>query len=121
MDRLCSGLLAPVDFEDRTLVTAAISAPSSHEHTNYQRLEFLGDSILKLSSSMALMAKHLIYDEGRLSKAKDHIGTSLLSAPDKVSRAFLGLLFGLLLLPLTLCSVHYLGDAMISAKSGTMS
>ena len=73
MDRLCTELLAPLEIRDRTLVATAISAPSARESTDYQRLEFLGDSILKLLTSMALMAEYLIYDEGRLSRAKDHI------------------------------------------------
>ena len=81
VDRLCATLLAPVDFQDKTLVTAAISAPSACEPTNYQRLEFLGDSILKLLTSLSLMAEHLIYDEGRLSRAKDHIGMSFQNSP----------------------------------------
>lgn len=54
-------------------MTTAISAPSAREPTNYQRLEFLGDSILKLSTSLALSAKHLNYHEGMLSHKKDHI------------------------------------------------
>ena len=60
-------------IQDRRLVATAIRAPSAQEPTNYQRLEFLGDSVLKLFTSMAMMAQHLIHDEGRLSRAKDHI------------------------------------------------
>lgn len=58
---------------DRALVTTAISASSALEPTNYQRLEFLGDSILKLSTSLALVATHLKYHESILSKMKDHV------------------------------------------------
>ena len=60
-------------MQNRSLVSTAISAPSAGEPTDYQRLEFLGDSVLKLFTSMALTAQHLIYDEGRLTNAKDHI------------------------------------------------
>lgn len=89
MDHLCSGLLAPLSIQDRSLVTTAISAPSAREPTDYQRLEFLGDSILKLCTSMSLIAQYLIYDEGRLSGAKDHIvsNASLSSAAIKAGLA----------------------------------
>lgn len=79
VNQLCTELLAPLDIQDRNLVATAISAPSAHEPTDYQRLEFLGDSILKFLTSRALMAGHLIYDEGRLSRAKDRIGMSFQS------------------------------------------
>ena len=58
---------------DRGLVSTAISASSAQEPTNYQRLEFLGDSILKLSTSLALMSTHLSYHEKILSNMKDHV------------------------------------------------
>ena len=62
-------------------MAAAISAPSAHEPVNYQRLEFLGDSILKLLAAMALMAGYLIYDEGRLSRKKEIIGEPFKTSP----------------------------------------
>lgn len=45
-------------------MTTAISASSAHEATDYQRLETLGDSILKNMTSLTLMAEHLNYHEG---------------------------------------------------------
>ena len=43
-------------IEDLSLVVTAISASVARESTNYQRLEFLGDSILKLLTSVNLAA-----------------------------------------------------------------
>lgn len=83
VDRLCSTILSPLQFEDRGLVTVAISAPSALEPGDYNRLEFLGDSFLKFFTSLTLVAEHLTYHEGILSHQKDHIvsnGTLALAA-----------------------------------------
>ena len=63
-EQLCHTILSPLQFQDRTLVTAAISASSAYEETNYQRLETLGDSVLKKLTSFQLMAEHLNWHEG---------------------------------------------------------
>ena len=73
VDRLCLTVLSPLQFKDRGLVTAAISAPSAQEPADYNRLEFLGDSFLKFFTSLTVMAAHLHYHEGILSHKKDHI------------------------------------------------
>lgn len=99
VEHLCDGLLSPLQFRDRSLVKTAISASSALEPTNYQRLEFLGDSHLKYLTSLTLMAGHLNYHEGILSHKKDHIvsNSSLASAAIKtgldryiLTRAFTG-------------------------------
>lgn len=54
-------------------MTTAISASVSREETNYQRLEFLGDGILKFLTAINLMSKYLNWHEGYLSHKKDHI------------------------------------------------
>ena len=64
VERLCNTVLFPLQLKDRSLVTTAISASSARESTNYQRLETLGDSILKIMTSLTLMAEHLNYHEG---------------------------------------------------------
>ena len=64
VEGLCNTILSPLHFNDRSLVTSAISASSARESTDYQRLETLGDSILKSMTSLALMAEHLGYHEG---------------------------------------------------------
>ena len=64
VESLCNTVLSPLQFQDLSLVTSAISASSAREPTDYQRLETLGDSILKKMTSLTLMAEHLNYHEG---------------------------------------------------------
>ena len=73
INHLCRGLLAPVRFSSPAVIFPAICAPAAREDDDYQRLEFLGDSILKMLTSIALMADHQTWHEGYLSRAKDHI------------------------------------------------
>ncbi|KAI4146772.1 MAG: hypothetical protein L6R39_003331, partial [Caloplaca ligustica] len=70
---LCSSVLANIAFVDLELVVTSITASSAQAPTNYQRQEFLGDSILKFLTSLTLMSEHLRWPEGLLSRAKDHI------------------------------------------------
>ena len=72
-ENLCSNLLASIGFQDRYLVTTAITAPAACEGYDYQQLEFLGDCCLKLYTSINLMALHSNWHEGYLSHQKDHI------------------------------------------------
>ena len=72
-DHLLNGLLAPITFSRQAAVFPAICAPAAREDGDYQRLEFLGDSILKMLTSTTLMADHQTWHEGYLSRAKDHI------------------------------------------------
>ena len=53
--------------------TLAISASASQGPSNYQRLEFLGDSILKYLTSCNLLVSHPNWHEGYLSHQKDHV------------------------------------------------
>ncbi|KAI9675092.1 MAG: Dicer-like protein 2 [Caeruleum heppii] len=69
-DHLCNNLLPSVHLCDLDLVTTAISASSAGETSNYQRLEFLGDSILKLFTSVQLLAEHPNWHEGYLTASK---------------------------------------------------
>ncbi len=55
-----------------TIVTA-ISASSANEATNYQRLEFLGDCVLKICTSVQLMGEYPLWHEGYLSARKDSL------------------------------------------------
>lgn len=71
--RLNSTLLAPVQIKNLALVTVAISAPSSGALQNYERFEFLGDSLLKFCSSIQLMAEYPLWPEGYLSGKKDRL------------------------------------------------
>ncbi|KAI4260155.1 MAG: hypothetical protein LQ352_000420 [Teloschistes flavicans] len=71
--RLCRTLLAAVAFHQLDLVVTAITASVAREPTNYQRQEYLGDSVLKFLTSLTLISEHLRWHEGILSRGKDHI------------------------------------------------
>ncbi|KAL8759187.1 MAG: hypothetical protein Q9199_000945 [Rusavskia elegans] len=70
---LCDTLLAPVELSQLDLVITAVTTSASHEPSNYQRQEYLGDSVLKFLTSLTLMSERLRWHEGILSSAKDHI------------------------------------------------
>ncbi|KAG2030530.1 hypothetical protein BDR03DRAFT_1034923 [Suillus americanus] len=53
------------------LITA-ITAPVAQGHVNYQRLETLGDAVLKFSVSIHLIATYPFWHEGYLTRRKDH-------------------------------------------------
>ncbi|KAH0543885.1 hypothetical protein FGG08_001786 [Glutinoglossum americanum] len=72
-DELRKTILAPVGIRDLSLVITAISASSAREGTNYQRLEFFGDSLLKLCTSVQLVAEYPNWHEGYLSGKKDRV------------------------------------------------
>ncbi|KAJ8115781.1 hypothetical protein OPT61_g2638 [Boeremia exigua] len=74
-DNLRTTLLAPVDIEieDLPLVVRALTASSTHGEDNYQRLEFLGDCILKLISSLHVMAENSRWPESYLTGKKGKI------------------------------------------------
>lgn len=63
-------------FEDQGFlnldyVITATNAPSANEDSNYQRLEFIGDSVLKYLVCVNLYATQPSWPEGYLSRAKD--------------------------------------------------
>ncbi|OAA44259.1 Dicer-like protein 2 [Metarhizium rileyi] len=66
-------LLKSVNITDLGLVREAISSRSAVEPVNYERLEFLGDSILKFCATIQVSAIHPEWPEGYLSFFKDHI------------------------------------------------
>lgn len=72
-ERLARTVLKRVEFSNLGHVLTAISASSAHEENNYQRYEFLGDSLLKLITSIHLVVNHPLWHEGLLSAAKDTI------------------------------------------------
>lgn len=69
-EELRSTILQPVDIQDVKLVQTAITASSARQPMNYQRLEFLGDCILKLTVSIHLMAANLWDPEAFLTRKK---------------------------------------------------
>ena len=54
------------------LLQEAITAPVSQARTNYQRLETLGDTVLKFVVGVQLLAEYPLWHEGYLTKRKDH-------------------------------------------------
>ena len=71
-DLLCDNELRSVQFFDRSLVLQAITSPAASGVSNYERLEFLGDTVLKLYTSVNALAQNRVKMEGYLSKWKDH-------------------------------------------------
>lgn len=70
---LSETLLKGIGMSDLSLIVTAISASSANEASNYQRLEFLGDSILKTCVSVQLMGAYPLWHEGYLSAKKDRL------------------------------------------------
>ncbi|SJK99468.1 uncharacterized protein ARMOST_02770 [Armillaria ostoyae] len=68
------------------LLTVAITAPSSQERHNYQRLETLGDTVLKYLVSIQLLSEHPLWHEGYLSRRKDHAVANVRLAHENISR-----------------------------------
>lgn len=74
-DTLRNTILEPLAFEDAhlPLLLQAITSSDTGDQANYQRLEFLGDCILKLISSVHLMAAHLKWPESLLTGKKGRL------------------------------------------------
>ncbi|KAI0472383.1 RNase3 domain-containing protein [Xylaria cf. heliscus] len=72
-EELCRTVLEGVGFSNISLVITAISSRAAGEATDYERLEFLGDSILKTLATVSVMIQRPNYPEGYLSAMKDRI------------------------------------------------
>jgi hypothetical protein len=70
---LSGSVLRGVGFVDAGLVITATNTPAANETTNYQTLEFIGDSLLKYLVSLNLYLSHPSWPEGYLSRARDRI------------------------------------------------
>ncbi|EPE27300.1 P-loop containing nucleoside triphosphate hydrolase [Glarea lozoyensis ATCC 20868] len=79
---LSSTILAPLQLKDLSQLITAITSSQASSTNNYQRLEFYGDSILKLCTSIQLLAEYPLWHEGYLSSKKDR-----LVANSRLSRA----------------------------------
>jgi dsRNA-specific ribonuclease len=72
-NQLHKTVLKDVPFKDINHVITAISASSAQWVVNYQRFEFLGDSLLKFVISNQLFADHKNWHEGYLSQNRDSL------------------------------------------------
>lgn len=61
---LSTTLLKYVAIQDVNLILTAISTSNALENRNYQRLEFIGDAILKLSTSIQIITQNPLWHEG---------------------------------------------------------
>ncbi|KAI0260638.1 hypothetical protein BC834DRAFT_831469 [Gloeopeniophorella convolvens] len=69
-DALFSGTpLADMPLE---LLIPATTAPVAQERSHYQRLETLGDTVLKYAATIQLLSEHPLWHEGYLARRKDH-------------------------------------------------
>jgi dsRNA-specific ribonuclease len=72
VDHLSRTVLHPLNITNTALIQTAITASSSGD-ADYQRLEFLGDSILKFCTSVQIIDEHPLWHEGYLSAMKDRL------------------------------------------------
>ena len=71
---LSTGKLSKVGINDLSLVLQALSAPVANEQAgDYNRLEYLGDCILKFCTELQVAAQHPTWPEAFLSLEKDRI------------------------------------------------
>jgi hypothetical protein len=68
------------------LLTAATTAPGSYEKSNYQRLETLGDAVLKFVVCMQLLAEYPLWHEGYLARKKDHAVSNVRLAKEDIAK-----------------------------------
>ena len=66
------------------LLTVATTAPVSQEKHNYQRLETLGDTVLKFVTGVQLLAEYPLWHEGYLTKKKDHAVSNVRLAKEDI-------------------------------------
>ncbi|KAI9690851.1 MAG: hypothetical protein M1822_008470 [Bathelium mastoideum] len=68
---ICQSLLHPLNIGDPKLVQLALTASSTQEEEgDYQRLEFLGDALLKYHTAIRVFYEHPEYPESYLSAEK---------------------------------------------------
>ncbi|GAB1736443.1 hypothetical protein NU219Hw_g7593t1 [Hortaea werneckii] len=66
-------LLVDVGIRDDSLVSEAISSPAAQDGTDYNRLEYLGDAVLKFCAHLQVTAQHPTWPEGFLQLEKSRI------------------------------------------------
>ncbi|KAG6855552.1 hypothetical protein H0H87_001109 [Tephrocybe sp. NHM501043] len=85
---LCNTLFAatPLNNVSPSLLLTAVTTPVSGERTNYQRLETLGDCVLKYIAGIQIMAEYPLWHEGYLTKRKDHAVSNVRLAKENIKR-----------------------------------
>jgi len=82
------------------LLANAMTASSAGEKFNYQRLETLGDAVLKFLVAFQILVEYPLWHEGYLSKRKDHTVSNVRLAKEDVKRRlFKWLVRGTLVIP----------------------
>jgi endoribonuclease Dicer len=66
------------------ILMTALTAPVSQESNNYERLETLGDCVLKFLASLQLLADFPFWHEGYLARRKDHAVSNAQLAKDAI-------------------------------------
>jgi dsRNA-specific ribonuclease len=77
---------SPISVIPLSLLVTAITAPSSGERHNYQRMETLGDTVLKFMTGIQLLAEYPLWHEGYLSRKKDHAVSNVRLAKEDIKR-----------------------------------
>ncbi|GLB38832.1 putative helicase family. Dicer subfamily protein [Lyophyllum shimeji] len=68
------------------LLLTAMTAPVSGELSNYQRLETLGDTVLKFVVGIQLLAEYPLWHEGYLTKKENHAVANVRLAKEDIKR-----------------------------------
>ncbi|KAF1988783.1 P-loop containing nucleoside triphosphate hydrolase protein [Aulographum hederae CBS 113979] len=69
-NELRTTFLSSVDIPDVELIQTAITQPAADGSRNYERLEFIGDCVLKFCTCILLSIQHPTWPEGYLSASK---------------------------------------------------
>ncbi|KAF8809234.1 P-loop containing nucleoside triphosphate hydrolase protein [Phlegmacium glaucopus] len=69
-----------------SLLRIAITAPAAGERLNYQRMETLGDTVLKFITGVQLLGEYPLWHEGYLSKQKDHTVSNVRLAKKNIEK-----------------------------------
>ena len=69
-----------------SLLRIAVTAPAAGEKLNYQRMETLGDTVLKIITGIQLLAEYPLWHEGYLSKQKDHTVSNVRLAKQDIAK-----------------------------------
>ena len=69
-----------------SLLRIAVTAPAAGEKYNYQRMETLGDTVLKIITGIQLLAEYPLWHEGYLTKKKDHTVSNVRLAKQDIEK-----------------------------------